>query len=184
RRGTPGSQTFVMSKEDPLIEISLPSRVLAAAPPAFAARLPRFMGGSENAGQRFASIKALVVGSGSIGLEFAQHLGRWQVREIAVVDPKKFKCESVLTHAIPPAAVGKSKAFYAARMCKRLSHRTRAFAFEGVFASVPLSRLVGFDVVFLATDNLLPELQVSQACLALGIPVVQGSVHGGSLCGH
>jgi molybdopterin/thiamine biosynthesis adenylyltransferase len=173
-----------MSKQDPFIEFSAPCQASVAVPAEFAARLPRFMGGPEDAGQRFASIRALLVGSGSIGLEIAHHLARWQAREIAVVDPKDFKSESPLTHSIPLAAVGKSKAFYAADMCKRLSPRTRVFGFKGVFDAVPLSRLAEFDVVFLATDNLLVELQVAQVSLALGIPVVQGSVHGASLCGH
>ena len=148
------------------------------------ARLPAFVGGPGDAVVRLSAIRALVVGAGSIGFEFIQQLARWQVAEIGIVDPKKFKRESVLTHAAPPEAVGQSKAGYAARLAKRLSPRTKVSALEGVFASVPLSRLAQFDAVFLATDNLLAELQVGRACFPLGLPVVQGSVHGETLSGH
>jgi molybdopterin/thiamine biosynthesis adenylyltransferase len=113
-----------------------------------------------------------------------QNLARWQVPEIAVVDPKRFKAESLLTHAIGPEAVGGSKALYAARLAKRISPRTRVLAADRGFESIGLGELARFNVVFLATDGLLPELKVSQACLSLGTPVVQGSVHGESLCGH
>jgi len=173
-----------MNKPDPFLEISLPRRLALAAAPDLAARMPRFLGGPENPGARFASLRVLFVGCGSIGLEFAQHIARWQVCEIAIVDPKRFKLKSVITHSIPREAVGQSKASYAAKLCKGLSPRTRVFALLGEFAAVPLSRLAGFDVVFLATDNLVVELQVGQVCLALRIPVIQGSVHGATLCGH
>jgi len=173
-----------MTKRDRFIEISLRTDASSSSLPEFNARLPLLMGGPEDAEQLFASMKALVIGGGGIGGEITQHLGRWQIEELAVVDPKRFKSESLLTHSIPPEAVGESKAFYAARLAKRLSPRTRVFALEGMFESLSLSDLARFDVVFLATDGLLAEVQVSQACLSLGIPVVQGSVHGESLCGH
>lgn len=173
-----------MNNRDCLAEVALPRGASPAPPADFGERLPPFMGGPKDAAQRFASVRALVAGSGSVGLEFVQNLARWQVPEIAVVDPKRFKAESVLTHGIPPEAVGESKAFYGGRLAKRISPLTRVSAAERGFETIGFAELARFNVVFLATDNLLAELKVSQACLSLGIPVVQGTVHGESLCGH
>jgi len=170
--------------EDPFVEILVPEDETSMPAAEVSARLPQFMGGPPDAAARLRGTKALVVGAGSLGFEFVQQLPRWQVEQIGVVDRARFKAESILTHGAPPEAVGQSKAIYAAQLAKRLSPRTRVLALEGEFASVPLSRLAEFDVVFLATDNLLAELQVSQACLPLRLPVVQGSVHGGTLSGH
>jgi molybdopterin/thiamine biosynthesis adenylyltransferase len=173
-----------MNNRNCLTEISLPPGASPAPLADFGERLPPFIGGPEDAAQRLASVRALVAGSGSVGLEVVETLARWKVAEIAVVDPKRFKGESVLTHGIPPEAVGESKAFYAGRLAKRISPLTRVSAAERGFETIGFAELARFSVVFLATDNLLAELKVSQACLSLGTPVVQGSVHGECLCGH
>jgi molybdopterin/thiamine biosynthesis adenylyltransferase len=178
------AQSRIVNTPDPLIEIMLPHDVSAVPAVEAAARLPAFVGGPADAANRLRGVKALVVGAGSIGFEFVQQLARWQVASIGIVDPKKFKGPSLLTHSAPPEAVGQAKALYAAQLAKRLSPRTRVFALEGVFASWPLSRLAEFEVVFLATDNLLAELQVSRACFPLRLPVIHGSVHGETLSGH
>src|SRR5437016_6105277 len=173
-----------MSRRDPIVEIMLPPGVSPEPPVESAARLPAFLGGPPDAEVRLKAVKALVVGSGSIGWEIVQQLARWQVAQITIVDPKKFKRESLVTHSVSPEAVGESKANYAGRCAKLLSPRSRVFVLEDVFASVSLSLLAEFDVVFLATDNLFAELQVSQACFPLGVPMVHGSVHGETLSGH
>src|SRR5438045_8037045 len=108
-----------MSRDGSFVEIEAPCQRPASARPTLTARLPRFMGGPEDAVPRFASLKALVVGSGSVGTEIEQHLARWQIQELAVVDPKIFKTESLLTHSIPAEAVGEAKACYAATLAKR-----------------------------------------------------------------
>lgn len=169
---------------DPFQEIILPPGSPVEPLIDAAARLPAFVGGPEDAAQRLHALKVGMVGAGSIGFEFIQQVARWQPAEIAVIDPKQFKPASLLTHGVPPEAIGESKAVYAARLAKRISPRSHVSALEGEFASVPVSRLAEFDVLFLATDNLLAELQVSRACFPLGLPVMQGSVHGETLSGH
>jgi len=173
-----------MRTQGPFIEI-MPPRGASWEPAVEAgARLPAFFGGPADGAERLRTVKALVVGGGSIGYEFIQQLARWQVGLIGIVDPKKLKAESLITHSAAPDSVGEAKALYAGQLAKRLSPRTRVFALEGVFASLPLPCLAEFDVVFLATDNLLAEVQVSRACFPLGLPVIQGSVHGETLSGH
>lgn len=169
---------------DPFIEITLPAGAPSEPPADAAARLPQFMGGPADAAERLSGLKVLIVGGGSIGFEFIQQLARWGVAAIAIVDARKFKRASLITHAVSPDAIGESKAIYSARLAKRLSPRTHVWALEGEFISVPLACLAEFDIVFLATDNLLAEIQVSRACFPLGLPVIHGSVHGETLSGH
>jgi molybdopterin/thiamine biosynthesis adenylyltransferase len=166
------------------LEITLPAGADSIPLVDVAARLPRFVGGPPDASARLAGLRALIVGAGSIGFEYVQQIARWQAEQIGIVDPKKFKSESLMTHGAPPEAIGHSKAMYAARLAKRISPRSRVFALPAEFSSVPLSRLAEFNLVLLATDNLLAELRVSQACFPLGLPVIQGSVHGDTLSGH
>lgn len=170
--------------KDPFNEITLPPGARIEPMTAAEARLPSFVSGPADAAERLRHVKALVVGAGSIGFEFVQQLARWQVELLAIADPKKFKGASLVTHAVPEEAIGQAKAIYAGHLAKGLSPRTRVFALEGEFASVPLSRLLEFDVVFLATDNLLAELQVSRRCFPLRLPVIHGSVHGETLSGN
>ncbi len=146
-----------------------------------AARLPKFVGGPVDAAPKLNALRVFIVGVGSVGGRIAIHLARLGIARLWLVDPKRFKPESMLTHDIESRDVGKSKALTTARRCKAISPATRVFAFDGVVEELPLDAFAGADLVVLATDNLAAEIEVGQRCVHAGKPLVQASVHGDTL---
>jgi molybdopterin/thiamine biosynthesis adenylyltransferase len=146
-----------------------------------AARLPNFIGGPTDAVARLRALTIFIVGVGSVGGRIAVHLARLGVAMLCLVDPKRFKPESVLTHDIEPREVDKFKALTSARRCKAISPATRVFAFNGPAEDLPLDAFADANLVVLATDNLAAEIEVGQRCVRLGKPLVQASVHGDTL---
>jgi molybdopterin/thiamine biosynthesis adenylyltransferase len=145
-------------------------------------RLPEFLSvarGDRNVGHE---LDVLAIGAGSVGLaeiESTTHVGP---RSITIVDPARFKVESLSTHStITHREIGRSKALVAAERAKAASPRTRVLAFDGPFEALPISIAAHAGVWLLATDNLRVELRVAQAALHLGRPVIQGSVWGPGL---
>lgn len=158
-----------------------PTKRGQAARPDIAARLPAFIGRPADAKARLAALKIVICGVGSVGGRIAVHLARFCIAMLWLIDPKRYKPESVLTHDIEPRVVGKSKAITTARRCKEISPGTRVFAFDGEAAQLPLDAFADADLVVLATDNLAAEIEVGQRCVRLGKPLIQASVHGDTL---
>jgi molybdopterin/thiamine biosynthesis adenylyltransferase len=154
------------------------------AAPDPAARLPRFFGAGDDLVARLAARTLAVVGLGSVGFGLAQHAGRIGIGHLVLIDRGLYKSESLLTHPLPPAGVGRPKATYAGEYLRVLAPGTQTTIHQGAFQDLPLDALVvdgaPVDLVVLAVDNLATELAVAEICLHLGIPIVQCSV-GGSL---
>jgi hypothetical protein len=146
-----------------------------------ACRMPQFVGLEERPGPRLRRLKAAVVGAGSVGARIALHLARQQIAQLAVIDRSRFKTESLLTQPILPAAIGRWKAEHVGQLCQLISPRTDIFIHAGRFEELETFALEGFDLVFLATDNLGVEVQVGQSCRHLGKPLIHASVHGETL---
>jgi len=146
-----------------------------------ACRMPQFVGLGEHPGPRMRKLKAAVVGAGSVGARIALHLARQQIERLAIIDRGRFKAESLLTQPILPAAVGRWKAEHIGQLCQLISPRTEIFLHAGRFEELETFALEGFDLVFLATDNLGVEVQVGQSCRHLGKPLIHASVHGETL---
>jgi molybdopterin/thiamine biosynthesis adenylyltransferase len=153
----------------------------ARAVPPRGDRLPSFHGQAGGAAAALDSLRVAVVGAGSVGRPAALALARLQVGEIRVVDPGRYKPESLLTQPISPADLGQPKAANTARLCRELSPRTRVAAFDSAAQALPPAALADVDAVLLATDNLAAEVEVGQRCLWLGRPLLQASVHGDTL---
>lgn len=145
------------------------------------ARMPQFVGLRAAPVEAMARLRAMVVGAGSVGGEIVQHLARLRVKELWIVEPGRFKGASLLTHGIPPAAVGRSKARYWGRLCKSISPGTRVRVFDGPVQALPLAALGRVDVALVATDNLAAEVEVGQRCMRQQVPLLQASLHGDSL---
>jgi molybdopterin/thiamine biosynthesis adenylyltransferase len=142
-------------------------------------RLPAFLGAGADPGAVLSGKCVMVVGCGAVGRRVADLLARLGVREIILVDPKKYeRPECVQTQPIRPSEVGESKAESTARVCKEISPWTRVIYFNGPLGALSPADLVGVDVVVMATDNLLVEAQTGQLCLHLGIQLIHASVHG------
>lgn len=164
-----------------LKEIMSPRHWRDAVPPR-ASRLPRFVGIEANADVVLDDLSVLVIGLGSVGSLAALHIARQHPREMFLADPKTLKAEGLLTHTLCfPENVGKAKVDLIGSLCARISPDTRIHAFVGPVQELPLLVFEQTDVVILATDNLAAEMHVSQRCLSLQKPVIQGSVHGETL---
>lgn len=148
-----------------------------------ACRLPRFIQGPPDAGARLDGLRVAVVGCGSVGQVAAYHLARLQIGRLLLVDPRRLKAESVLTHPVLPASTAKreAKALHTARRCKQISPETEILAFVGTVEALPLAALAGVDLVVLASDNLKAEVAVGQRCLYLRRPLLHASVDGQTL---
>jgi molybdopterin/thiamine biosynthesis adenylyltransferase len=141
-------------------------------------RLPQFVGLRVPAAERLDSLRVAIIGTGSVGGVIASHCARLQLREIQLVDPSAFKPASLITHAVPPSAVGQKKADYWGRMAKANCPRTRVRVFDGRVQSLPIDAFADVDVVVMATDNLAAEVDVAQRCLWLDKELHQAAVHG------
>jgi molybdopterin/thiamine biosynthesis adenylyltransferase len=146
------------------------------------ARMPRFLSrsGSPDA-TRLQRLEVALIGAGAVGRNVALHLARLAPATLWIVDPGRYKPESLLTQTIGPDDVGQSKALNVARLCKAISPATRVRAFEGSFEALETTALLDAGLVVLATDNLRAEVQVGQRCIHLQRPLVQASVHGDTL---
>lgn len=168
---------------DPWTEIPAPAGdafdALAQLP--VQARWPALVDVAAEVADLLAERRIVVVGAGSIGLHLIEGLARLRVRSIRIVDPATTKLESVLTHPIGAHEVGAAKARLAGERARAISPQTEVAIHPGPFQSLPPHALLSCDAVLLATDNLAVEIAVSQQALWLGIPLIQASVHGGTL---
>ncbi|MCX7827351.1 MAG: ThiF family adenylyltransferase, partial [Verrucomicrobiae bacterium] len=149
-----------------------------SGPVRLAARLPRFVGAKGDVAAKLRAVRIGVAGCGSVGLNAAAHAARLQPAKIIVADPKAFKAESMLTHPILAGAIGTPKAQYAADVCRQISPTTKIEAFVGRFEDLPLDVVADLDVCVMAPDNLRAEVAIGQACMNLGVPLLQASVSG------
>jgi len=149
-----------------------------------AARLPRFFGAADDVGALLARKAVAVIGDGSVGLTAALHLARLGVGHLILIDRGTYKSESLLTHPLPPAAVGRPKAEYTGEAVRAIAPGTRVTIHQCPFQELPLDALLvdgaPVDLVLLAVDNLAGETAVTRRCTNLGILLFQCSV-GGSL---
>jgi len=144
-------------------------------------RLPEVHGAPHALGQAFAGLVLVLVGQGSVGMLLTLWAAQVGVRAVVAVDRALVKPTSLLTHPVGPDEIGAPKARVAGRRAKALHPRTRVYAFEGDFEELPVHVLANASCILLASDNLLCEVAVAQRALHLGVPVLQGSVHGGTL---
>ncbi len=144
-------------------------------------RLPRFIAAERSMGAMLATLKVAVVGVGSVGRVAALHFARLMIATLFLVDRGRYKASSLLTHPVGPDEIGREKASSTGRLAKSISPRTRVLAHDGPFDRLDETALADADVVVLATDNLLAEVEAGQVALRLRVPLVQASVYGPTL---
>jgi len=149
-----------------------------------AARLPAFDGLAVDPRAALEGSCLGVIGAGSIGRGVVERAARLHIGTIHVVDPGRFKAESMLTHcSLEPgeASRGEPKARSAAELASRISPAIRACYHTGPFEDLGPAALVDADMVVLATDNLAAEIAVAQHCLHLAKPLLHAAVYGDAL---
>ena len=164
-------------------EIRLEPGETPASGPSVRARMPRFLSLAESVDpvSVLSRLRVACLGVGAVGRIACEHFARLAVEALYICDHGTYKPESRLTQPIDPDEVGRSKAESVARLAKRLSPATTVFAYDGSFETLGATALADADIVLMATDNIRAELECGQHCLHLGKPLVQASVHGGSL---
>jgi len=169
-----------MNRFDQFRECLLGNRRGLARPAPLAARLPAFIGGRGDAEGILRRLRVVLVGVGSVGMRIAEHFARLRVAELWLVDPRRCKPESMLTHPIT-RPMDLPKATYAARLCKRISPLTRVFAYVGLVQDLWLDAFADAHLCVMATDNLAAEIEFGRRCLSLGKPLVHAALHGDTL---
>ena len=153
-----------------------------ANPIPVATRFPQLIGSSVSAAALFATLQAIVVGTGAVGRRIAIHLARIGIGTLGVIDPGRYdERANLVTQEIFTADLGRAKSERTGEVCKQVSPATRVLMYEGRFQDLDPVSLAEADVVFLATDNLAAEVEASYQFRLLGIPLVQASVHGETL---
>lgn len=143
-------------------------------------RLPAFIALKTDAVPALASIRALLIGAGSIGGRIAEHLARLQVGGIAVVDPATYKPESLLTQPIGPRDIGRSKARVIAKRCRAIAPAAQVRALAAPLDSIGLDVFASADVTIAALDNHRAVVELCARC-PRDVPVIIAAVHGETL---
>ena len=146
-----------------------------------AARLPVFHGTGRDTAAAAAGLRLANVGVGSVGLAFALDAARAGVGEQRLCDPGVLKAESLLTHPIAPAAIGRSKVNHAGHAVKEIHPAGRVAVFAGPVQELDLFSFAGVSAVVIAPDNLLCARDAGEIAQRLGVPLLQASVHGETL---
>jgi molybdopterin/thiamine biosynthesis adenylyltransferase len=162
-------------------KIMLSTNMPAAENTTLDQRLAALLGASPGADLILTGLKALLIGCGAIGRNVALHLARLKISELRLVDKKKIKKESLLTHSVVPQEISMPKASSLGRIAKTINPGTQVYALDGAVETLDLTWIKDVDFVILATDNLNAEIAVGQRCLWLGIPLIQAAVHGDTL---
>lgn len=146
------------------------------------ARVPHLLDVPRDVVRAMQDIDLLIVAQGSVGQNTTDVAARMGVGSLRLIDPACFKPESILTHPIAPKDLGLAKVEVAGERAKAVSPATRVFTFRGSFEDAPIAFLAGATHIMLSSDNQACEVAVTQMALHLGVPLIQSSVHGATLC--
>ena len=146
-----------------------------------ALRLPHLVGARRDAVAALSELFVVVVGVGSIGGRMALGLARMGVRRLLLVDPGRYKPESLLTHDITPIEVGQPKAAAVAARARAIHPTGDVLVFDGSVSELRDGDLIDADAVLLATDDLLAEVAAGARAQRLCLRLIQASVDGPTL---
>jgi hypothetical protein len=144
-------------------------------------RLPRLVGARAETAAALACLSVVVVGCGSIGARIGLGLARLGVRALLLVDFARHKPASLVTHEITPAEVGRSKVSCLGARARALLPAGDVRLFEGPVGDLRDGDVDGVDLVVLATDDLMAEVQTGALAQRLGLRLVQAAVDGATL---
>ena len=128
--------------------------------------------------ERLRSARVLLIGAGGLGSPAALYLGAAGVGTIGIVDPDKVELSNLHRQILHRSEdVGRPKVESARDAIARTNPHVRVELFRERFCAgnaVDLAR--GWDVVVDGSDNFATRYASNDACVALGIPNVYGSV--------
>lgn len=124
--------------------------------------------------------KVLVIGAGGLGCPILQYISTAGVGTIGIVDFDKIEIHNLHRQILyTEDQVGLSKAFMAKEKLEALNPLIKVAAFEAKLTVENAVQIIqDFDVVVDGSDNFATRYLVNDTCVALGKPLVYGSILG------
>ncbi|MGB9867788.1 MAG: molybdopterin-synthase adenylyltransferase MoeB [Bacillota bacterium] len=137
--------------------------------------MPNF---GEEAQEKLAKGKVLVVGAGGLGSPVLLYLAAAGVGRIGVVDPDSVDLSNLQRQVIhDTASLGYPKVHSAANRVAALNPHVRVESYRGALTRETAFQLVSnYDVVVNCVDNLSTRYQLNDVCVELGKPLVEAGV--------
>lgn len=128
---------------------------------------------------KLAAARVLVVGVGGLGCPAALYLAGAGLGHLTLVDGGKVELSNLHRQILfTTAEVGAPKALAAAARLRLHNPALEVLPHEGELTAINARALVaGQSVVLDCTDNFTTRFVLHDACLALGVPLVQAAVH-------
>lgn len=124
--------------------------------------------------------KVLVIGAGGLGCPILQYISTAGVGTIGIVDFDKIEIHNLHRQILyTEDQVGLSKAFMAKEKLEALNPLIKVAAFEAKLTVENAVQIIqDFDVIVDGSDNFTTRYLVNDTCVALGKPLVYGSILG------
>jgi len=137
--------------------------------------MPEF---GEAAQERLRQSRVLLIGAGGLGSPAAQYLAAAGVGELGMVDNDAVELSNLHRQLLHGTSdVGRRKIESASERLREINPHVRVQAIHGwLTAENALEMIEGWDVVIDGSDNFPTRYASNDACVALGIPNVFGSI--------
>lgn len=130
--------------------------------------------------EKLKQAKVLVIGAGGLGCPILQYISTAGVGTIGIVDFDKIEIHNLHRQILyTEDQVGLSKALMAKEKLEALNPLIKVAAFEAKLTVENAVQIIqDFDVVVDGSDNFATRYLVNDTCVALGKPLVYGSILG------
>ncbi len=127
--------------------------------------------------ERLLASRVLIVGLGGLGCPAALYLAAAGVGELVLADDDRVEASNLQRQiAHTEASLGQLKVESAAKAISAINSETRVQCLpQRLDADSLLKRVSAVDLVLDATDNFSTRLDINQACVELGKPLVSGA---------
>ncbi|WP_083403851.1 HesA/MoeB/ThiF family protein [Curtobacterium sp. MCBA15_001] len=150
--------------------------VLSAARRTLGSRTAALDAGGDGTLHSLAAARVLVVGAGGLGAPVVAYLAGSGIGRLTIVDPDTVDPSNLARQTLfTTADVGSSKAEVAAARARAVDPEARV---EALVRRFDAAMVAGHDVVVDAADSVVVTRAVSDACAAVGVPFVWGTVLG------
>ena len=130
--------------------------------------------------EKLKQAKVLVIGAGGLGCPILQYISTAGVGTIGIVDFDKIEIHNLHRQILyTEDQVGLSKALMAKEKLEALNPLIKVTAFEAKLTVENAVQIIqDFDVIVDGSDNFTTRYLVNDTCVALGKPLVYGSILG------
>ena len=122
--------------------------------------------------------RVLVVGAGGLGCPVLQYLNAGGIGTIGIIDFDKVEIHNLHRQILYTTAdIGKSKAPTAAEKLSLFNPHVHCIVFEELLQESNVKEILSqFDIIVDGSDNFLTRYLVNDSCVALGKPLIYGSI--------